>query len=482
MSTGVKTPCASRRPHVISNDVTVRRRVWLMTLLLAGLVSRAIAPAAPATALAQQLPLAGVSRSSYTGPGSCAAASCHGSVRPVAGSRVLQTEYSTWVVQDKHAKATDVLANALSVRMAKILGLPRADTAPKCLACHSIEVPEQQRAKSYAADGVSCEACHGPASGWLGPHTTRGLTHAQSVELGMYDTKDVVKRTEKCASCHIGAADKSVDHEMIAAGHPDLVFDLEAFSAAMPRHWQSAQTNDSWQNVRNWSVGQLVQLREGLERLGRRAKGPGGPGVPGVNVWPEYAELDCFACHHSLTRPQESFRQELGYANRRPGNAAWNHSRFVVARHVARVLDPANADTLDAEVERLANEVSKLQGDRNQIAGLTARLRATLDALARRASTTESDRNSTIRFAQAIAGDAERIANAGERSAEQASMSLETLFGALTANAREIDATAVRAALDRLFQQLENPSAYDPRRFAPQLRRITDLIPGAAGR
>ena len=32
----------------------------------------------------------------YIGPGSCAATSCHGSVRPVAGSRILQTEYSTW--------------------------------------------------------------------------------------------------------------------------------------------------------------------------------------------------------------------------------------------------------------------------------------------------------------------------------------------------------------------------------------------------
>src|SRR5262245_55198445 len=60
---------------------------------------------------------------SYTGPGSCAAASCHGSVRPVAGSRILQTEYTTWVVQDKHARATEVLNNPVSLRMAKILGI-----------------------------------------------------------------------------------------------------------------------------------------------------------------------------------------------------------------------------------------------------------------------------------------------------------------------------------------------------------------------
>jgi len=409
---------------------------------------------------------------SYTGPGSCAASSCHGSVRPVAGSRILQTEYTTWVVQDKHAKATAVLTNNVSQRMAKILGLPRADTAPKCLACHAIDVPEAQRARSYAAEGVSCEACHGPASAWLGPHTTRGWTHARSVELGMFDTKDVVKRAEKCASCHIGTADKWVDHEMIAAGHPDLVFDLEAFSAAMPRHWQSAAAADPWQNVRSWSVGQIVQLREGLDRAGRRAASPAD------RAWPEYAELDCFSCHHSLTRPEDSWRQDLGYADRRPGNVPWNPARFTVARHVARTADASVADKLEAEIRQLAAELSKLQGDRTRISGSATAIRGTLDALARRLASAPADRASTVRYARAIVDDADAISNAGERSAEQAAMSLETLLGALTQNAGGgVDAAAARAALDRLFQQLENPSGYDPRRFAPQLRRAGDVLP-----
>ncbi len=38
--------------------------------------------------------------SKYIGPGSCAATSCHGSVKPVAGSRIYQNEYSTWILQD----------------------------------------------------------------------------------------------------------------------------------------------------------------------------------------------------------------------------------------------------------------------------------------------------------------------------------------------------------------------------------------------
>lgn len=455
--------------------MTCRRAAWVAIFVIAFVSARILLPVQHAPAFAQgasafaqiatadrtadkQSPAAG----SYTGPGSCAASSCHGSVRPVAGSRILQTEYTTWVVQDKHAKATEALNNSVSLRMAKILGIGRPDTEQKCLTCHALEAPAPQRAKSYTAEGVSCEACHGPASGWLGPHTTRGWTHAQSVAAGMYDTKDLVRRTEKCASCHIGGSDRSVDHEMIAAGHPDLVFDLEAFSAAMPRHWR---TDDPWQNVRAWSVGQIVQLREGLERLSQRSKG---------NVWPEYAELDCFSCHHPLTRAEDSWRQEQGYRDRRPGHPPWNHARFAVARHVMRVAEPG-ADGLESHIQNLAGEVSKLQADRGRIAGATLTLQNSLDALAQRLSTAPVDRARTIQYVRAIAEDAERIASAGERSAEQAAMSLETLLGTLAQN-KEVDSAASRAALDRLFQQLENPSGYDPRRFAPLLRRITDVL------
>jgi hypothetical protein len=435
--------------------MTVRRAAWLAIFVMSIVGSEIVFPGKTTA----QSPAAG----SYTGPGSCAASSCHGSVRPMAGSRILQTEYTTWVVQDKHARATEVLNNPTSLRMAKILGIGRPDAEQKCLTCHALDVPAQQRAKSYSAEGVSCEACHGPASGWLGPHTTRGWTHAQSVGAGMYDTKDLVRRTETCAACHIGGADKSVDHEMIAAGHPDLVFDLEAFSAAMPRHWRS---EDPWQNVRSWSVGQIIQLREALERLSTRSKG---------GVWPEYAELDCFSCHHSLTRPDNSWRQEQGYRDRRPGNPPWNHARFAVARLVARVADPASADSLESQMQNLAGEVSKLQADRARIASATMTLQGSLDALARRLSAAPVDRARTLQYVRAIAEDAERIAAGGERSAEQAAMSLETLLGTLVQN-KEVDQAAVRASLDRLFQQLENPSGYDPGRFAPLLRRVTDLL------
>ena len=396
---------------------------------------------------------------SFTGPGSCAAAACHGAVRPVAGSRILQTEYTTWIAQDRHAAATEVLSNAISVRMARILGVGEAATAPKCLACHSLDAPAASQARTFANEGVSCEACHGPASAWLGPHTTKGWTHAQSVQLGMYDTKDVVKRTEICLTCHLGTPEKFVDHEMIAAGHPDLVFDLEAYSAAMPRHWRPATPADPFAPVRSFSVGQLVHLRNGLERLARRAK----------TSWPEYGELDCFACHHSLTPASDSWRQAAGYENRRPGNPALNVSRWTTARHVLAAFDTQAAEEMRPVMVALQREASRLRVDADAIAGQVARARAILDRAIGRAVAARPDAAVARQLLRAIASDATAIAMQGERAAEQAAMAMETLY---TASADSAGSAAVRAAFDELFRQFQSPSSYDPRRFIAQVRKL----------
>ena len=403
----------------------------------------------------------------FTGPGSCAAAACHGAVRPVVGSRILQTEYTTWIAQDRHVRAFEVLSNPVSVRMAKILGVGRADTAPKCLACHTVDVPGGRQAHTFANEGVSCEACHGPASGWLGPHTTRGWTHEQSLALGMYDTKDVVKRTERCLTCHLGTADKSVDHEMIAAGHPDLVFDLEAFSAAMPRHWRENTDQDPFRSVRAFSLGQLVHVRSSLDRLAVRVKGP---------VWPEYAELDCFACHHSLTRADDSWRQAQGYPGRRPGNPPLNLSRWTTARHVLAAFDESGAAELDGVITKLALEASRLRTDADQVVAIASQARAMIDRGIGRALSAPADGALARRLLRAVAGAAEEIAPRGERAAEQTAMAMESLYAAW-ARGSGGETAAMKAAFNELFQQFENPSSYDPRRFVAQVRKIESALP-----
>jgi cytochrome c554/c'-like protein len=403
----------------------------------------------------------------YVGPGSCSAVACHGAIRPAVSAGILQTEYSTWIAMDRHARAAEVLGNVLSQRMARLLGIGNPQQAQKCLVCHSLDVPAAARGSSFLTEGVSCEACHGPASGWLGYHVTREATHEESVKRGMYDTKDVVKRTEKCLACHLGTSEKVVDHEMIAAGHPDLVFELEAFSAAMPRHWKDPLGTDAARPVRTFAVGQLVHFRASLDRLGRRVKGP---------AWPEYAELDCFACHHSLTRPEESWRQAQGYERRaRPGLAPLQVSRYVTARRVLAAWDAQGATELDSLMDRLQIEASRLAAKPDAVVPLTEQARTIVDRAITRVLSSAATPEMAGTILRGIFADAPQIAERGERAAEQAAMAAEVLATAM-AKAHKQDPAALKPVFTELFKQFESPSAYEPSRFIAAMKKAEGAV------
>lgn len=419
----------------------------------------------------------------YIGPGSCAATSCHGSVKLVAGSRILQNEYSTWIVKDKHSRAYQALTGDIGERIARILKLnSKAEDAPKCLACHALyTTPEQHGRPFELSEGVSCENCHGPASAWLGPHTTRDWPHEKSVALGMTDTRDVIHRTEKCLECHLGTKEQFVDHEMIAAGHPDLFFELDSFSAVMPRHWKSPRESApgkpvedaAWAGVRDWSAGQAVQLRAEMERLAWRAKGER---FDKKDVWPEYSELSCFACHHALVPAKDSWRQEHGFAGRRPGDPAWNSSRYAVFRLLAEQIDSANARELDRRMSEVADEMSRLNPDRNATAASAAAAAPIAQRFADRLATMQYDQSIVLRMLRQIPDDAETISLAGERAAEQAAMAMDSFYIAYSKDAKPGNAEEVRAAINELFRELENPSAYNADQFAASLRRIGAIL------
>ena len=426
----------------------------------------------------------------YVGPGSCSATACHGSVRALTQTKVLQNEYSTWVLQDRHARAWNVLNNQVAQRIAKILGpasLGAGDAAhaPKCLACHALYVPNDEKAREFDInDGVSCENCHGPSSQWLGPHTARDWPHEKSVAMGMYDTKNLALRTQKCLTCHLGTAEKYVDHEMIAAGHPDLIFELDTYQAVEPVHWvekvpghPEQADKDPLLGVREWSIGQAVQLQESMSRLIRRAKGT--EGKKGL-VWPEYGELDCFACHHSLTAAEESWRLRSAtedprggrgyYQNRRAGDPAYNVSRVVVFQHMANEVDSTTSKQLQTTMMKLAALVGSLQPNRDDIEQLATQAGELSTKLAGELRNASFDREKTVRVMRAICGDADYISDQGERSAEQAAMALDSLYIAYAkAGGSGGDA---RPAIDALLHELDNPSAYNAPRFAAALKRV----------
>jgi DNA-binding transcriptional ArsR family regulator len=111
-----------------------------------------------------------------------------------------------------------------------------------------------------------------------------------------------------------------VDHDLIAAGHPDLAFELDTFTTAQPAHHRPAA---SALRVRAWAVGQSVALAEGM-RLVRAHAG---------RSWPEFSDLECYQCHHDLRA--ESWRIQRGYGTRRPGSLQINGARLEIVRVLA---------------------------------------------------------------------------------------------------------------------------------------------------
>jgi hypothetical protein len=363
--------------------------------------------------------LAAAYAQTYVGAGGCASSNCHGATTPLpeSQSRILGNEYATWSVADKHAIAYKKLLEPRGKRMAEILGIADATRDKRCAACHVVGSPEKS-----LSDGVACEACHGPAVDWLGPHT-QPHSHAESIRHGMVDTRDLTVRGKTCLACHLGAGTQVVDHEMIAAGHPDLAFELVTFTAAEPAHHRKAEPT-----ARDWAVGQSVALAEAARLVAQHDPKNG----------LEFSDFECYQCHHDLRL--DSWRIQRGYSGRKPGTLQLGLARYSVLRFIVPSVE--TAATMPA-LQQAAN-------------ALTAQYLAQ-----------EFDAARTREILRAINAAIPRIADAGPNAAEQATMSLDALTAALTPGAR-------KPAIEALYTYLEHPSAYKPADFVALYRKAAE--------
>ena len=393
----------------------------------------------------------------YIGAGGCASSNCHGATTPapVSQSRILGNEYSIWSVRDKHSQAYSVLSNERSKRMAEIAGVGDPTKAEACLSCHAVGSTEK-----FMSDGVSCEACHGPAEKWLGPHTAADNSHANNVSLGMDDTKDLAVRAAKCLGCHIGGKGRRVDHALIAAGHPDLVFELDTFSAALPRHWRApeGETGNTLPSLRALAVGQAMALAEGMRQLAADA---------GSAAWPEFVHLECYQCHHDLRR--DSWRIARGYGGRKPGGLLLNVSRFVVLEAAARQAGGGSAARLSGSLETLSEAIAGKLGDGDAVAEEARAIAAQAEALAGRFATHDFTSAAASGMARALDADIRRISNFGVNAAEQAVMALDAIAAAQGIEEAE-------QQIGGLYDYLEHPSTYRPAEFAKRFRAAAGLI------
>jgi hypothetical protein len=188
----------------------------------------------------------------FLGQNSCSSSSCHG------GAGANQNQTLVWSRHDPHSRAPATLTTARSGILARVLGIPDATVHQRCTSCHT---PWQGASTNLvsiqlrpAIEAVSCETCHGPASEWLRSHTRNDLNRAQKSLDGLRDLTILYNRANVCVACH-----QTIEPELLEAGHPELIFELDGQTAAMPRHWRE---KDSDTRPKAWLAGQAAALRE----------------------------------------------------------------------------------------------------------------------------------------------------------------------------------------------------------------------------
>lgn len=209
----------------------------------------------------------------FTGVASCSTLDCHGSATP-KGSPALN-ESTIWKKADPHSKTFTTLYKGPSKEMGKAMNIAKVHESKRCLDCHSMVVPPADvvpPGKMPTSSGVSCEVCHGPGEKYLLPHAKpkeHNWTHEKSVENGMIDLRNLPTWAASCASCHL-----QIEHDMVTAGHPKLLFELIDYNARTGAHWKTEKHPSmvAGFDQRAWSVGQVVSLAEALRNLEKWTK------------------------------------------------------------------------------------------------------------------------------------------------------------------------------------------------------------------
>jgi hypothetical protein len=399
----------------------------------------------------------------YEGVPSCANSGCHGATEPLNASHVLQNEYYTWLSKDRHAQAYNILFNDRSARVARNMRLKgKAYQETVCLDCHTTNVPARLvSGKIDVEDGVQCEACHGPASGWRAEHTQAGWTHEQSVARGMTDLRNLPTRASNCLSCHLGNDKKEVDHELIASGHPILAFELDNYTETMPPHWRRG--NDDTHGARAFAVGQASAFSQSLDNLARHARG---------EKWPEFSDMSCINCHHSLEN--SGWRQERGWPGR-AGLPSWSPQHWAVLRLIVGRANPSAREKLDNDVQILAVRVSKMN-DSNGVFQAANEARRAIDNVTPQIAALSWKDNDVRALMRTIAGETDFILNSDVHSAEQTALALQSLAATLTRNNPRLLKSPMTEAIDALFEEVKNRERYEPSRFVQKLAALRGAL------
>jgi len=387
----------------------------------------------------------------HLGVASCASSQCHGAVKFYEDSDIRRNEYRTWSREDAHSNAYAVLKSKFSRQMAARLGLKNAHEAKVCLDCHADNVPKSKRGRKFQiTDGVGCEACHGGGERWIESHAEKDATHRENVSKGLYPSEIPARRARLCLSCHLGDETKFATHELMAAGHPRLSFELDTFTLTQTHY----DIDDDYLkrkafpgNVETWAAGVALTANQTLDIIK-------GFGFSAPGLFPEIALFDCHACHHAMTDKRLARRLTTGSLP--AGTIRLNDSSFIMLYIISKHVVPDMSGQLLKQVQSLHRGVLSGKGT---VVSRASELDRTVTAIQKKLAAYDFKAN----IIRAIRTTILEFGGKGEfrdySGAEQATMAVDLLTFAVREEAR------YKSHIDRLYKTLEKESSYRPANF-----------------
>ncbi len=131
--------------------------------------------------------------------GSAVCGECH-------SAETIGDQYNKWL-RTPHARAVATLKSEQARAIGKKLSISQPDGDRACLKCHTTGGGRHQKTMG---EGVGCEACHGPGSGYreFANHVdtiNRQSAYETALKNGMYPilgNKNMKKREKLCLRCH----------------------------------------------------------------------------------------------------------------------------------------------------------------------------------------------------------------------------------------------------------------------------------------
>ena len=233
------------------------------------------------------------------------------------------------------------------------------------------------------------------------------------VSAGIRDLRSFYVRANTCVACH-----QNIDSDIVKAGHPELIFELDGQSIAEPKHWRD---DDPASGQRAWLVGQAVALRE----------------------------MSWLLANHDTPDAEATAR--------------WNGLSWLLAKATAQ---QTNLPVIGPPITTMSRT-------------LFAEAQAQADALARRASESRLSDDFAPQLLRALAATDSEFTVSREttdvlfRRAQRLVLALDRLSGALNSDAPNV---VKNPALDRLFDDLKSRADFQPPKFAEHLASFRATI------